>query len=79
MGLISLRLLHHNKEPAMKVHISHVVKAIEALNRIEKASMKQFEDPRFVGTLQAEALIAMWPLKHAIENSKVEVTVEGEV
>jgi hypothetical protein len=63
----------------MKVHISHVVKAIEALSKIEKANMKQFEDPRFVGTLQAEALIAMWPLKHAIENSKVEVTVEGEV
>ena len=63
----------------MKVHISHVVKAIETLSKIEKASIKQFEDPKFVGTLQAEAFLAMWPLKNAIENSKVEVTVEGEV
>lgn len=63
----------------MKVHISHVVKTIEALSKIEKASMKQFEDPRFVGTLQAEAFLALYPLKHAIENSKAEVTVEGEV
>jgi hypothetical protein len=63
----------------MKVHISHVVKAIEALSKIEKASAKQFGDPKFVGTLQAEAFLAMWPLKNAIENSKVEVTIEGEV
>jgi hypothetical protein len=38
--------------------------------------MKTFQDPQYVGALQAEAWLAVWPLKHAIEAAQLEVTVE---
>ena len=60
----------------MKVQLSQLVKVIEVLSKIERASMKTFQDPRYVGALQAEAWLAMWPLKHAIEDAQLEVTVE---
>ena len=60
----------------MKVQLSQLVKAIEVLNKIERANMETFKDPRYVGALQAEAWLAMWPLKHAIEDAQLEVTVE---
>ena len=60
----------------MKVQLSQLVKVIEVLSKIEKANMKTFQDPQYVGALQAEAWLAMWPLKHAIEDTQLEVTVE---
>lgn len=60
----------------MKVQLSQLVKVIEVLSKIEKASMKTFQDPQYVGALQAEAWLAMWPLKQAIEDAQLEVTVE---
>ena len=60
----------------MKVTVSQLVKVIEVLSKIERASMKTFQDPQYVGALQAEAWLAMWPLKHAIEEAKLQVTVE---
>ena len=60
----------------MQVTIDKLVNVIEVLSQIEKSSMSEFKDPRFVGKLQAEAWLAMWPLKHAIEDAQLEVTVE---
>lgn len=60
----------------MKVELSQLVKVIEILSKIERASMKTFQDPQYVGALQAEAWLAVWPLKHAIEAAQLEVTVE---
>ena len=60
----------------MKVQLNQLVKVIEVLSKIERASMKTFQDPQYVGALQAEAWLAMWPLKHAIEAAQLKVTVE---
>jgi hypothetical protein len=60
----------------MKVTVSQLVKVIEVLSKIERASMKTFQDPQYVGALQAEAWLAMWPLKHALEEAQLKVTVE---
>ena len=60
----------------MKVQLNQLVKVIEVLSKIERASMKTFQDPQYVGALQAEAWLAVWPLKHAIEAAQLEVTVE---
>jgi hypothetical protein len=60
----------------MQVTVSQIVKAIEVLSSIEKSSMTAFKDPCFVGKLQAEAWLAMWPLKHALEEAQLKVTVE---
>jgi hypothetical protein len=60
----------------MKVTVSQLVKVIEVLSKIERASMKTFQDPQYVGALQAEAWLAVWPLKHALEEAQLKVTVE---
>ena len=60
----------------MQVSISQLVKVIEVLSIIEKSSMAAFKDPCFVGKLQAEAWLATLPLKHAIEEAQLQVTVE---
>jgi hypothetical protein len=75
---MSLRLLHHNKEPGMSIKISEIVAAIEVLSRLEKSSFAQFSDPRFVGKLQGEAFLALYPLKRGIENLNLEVEVTND-
>lgn len=62
----------------MSITVSQIVAAIEVLSRIEKSSFAQFADPGFVGTLQAEAFLAMFPLKHGIENLQLEVEVTND-
>ena len=60
----------------MQVTVSQIVKAIEVLSSVERSSMTAYKDPLFVGKLQAEAWLAMWPLKHALEEAQLKVTVE---
>jgi len=60
------------------ITVSQIVAAIEVLSRIEKSDFSQFADPVFVGTLQAEAFLAMFPLKHGIKNLHLEVEVTND-
>ena len=62
----------------MSITVSQIVKAIEVLSRIEKSSFSQFADPVFVGTLQGEAFLALFPLKRGIENLNLEVEVTND-
>jgi hypothetical protein len=43
------------------------------LTRLEKSSMKMLEDPRYVGTLQGDAVIALIGLRLALEGLEVEI------
>lgn len=50
-----------------------IVKAIEVLKLLEHSSMAMLEDPRYVGQLQAQAIVASISLELALEGLKVEV------
>jgi hypothetical protein len=57
----------------MSIKVSDLVKTIEVLTRLEKSSMKMLEDPRYVGTLQGDAVIALIGLRLALSNLEVEI------
>ena len=53
--------------------ILDIIKAIEVLKLLEHSSMAMLEDPRYVGQLQAQAIVASIGLELALEGLKVEV------
>ena len=57
----------------MSIKITDIVKAIEVLKRLENSSMTMLEDPRYVGKLQGEAVVAAIGLELALEGFKVEI------
>ena len=50
---------------------------VNFLKQVEKATMKQWEDPKFVGTMCAEAFIVGMPLRMALATIDVEIKEEA--
>ena len=55
------------------INVLDIVKAIEVLKRLEHSSMAMLEDPRYVGKLQGQAVVAAIGLELALEGFKVEI------
>lgn len=49
---------------------------VALLNKVEKASFDQWNDPKFVGKIRAEAFLLGMPLRFELNNFKVAVTSE---
>jgi hypothetical protein len=57
----------------MKLTAKEIAEVLAILTMIEKASVQQFRDPVFVGSLQAQAFIKLWPLQNALDKLNVEI------
>ena len=57
----------------MSIKITDIVKAIEVLKQLENSSMAMLEDPRYVGKLQGQAVVAVIGLELALNGLEVEI------
>jgi hypothetical protein len=59
------------------MNAKNISDVLEVLNLIDKASLDQFKDPRFIGRLQAAAFTKALPLRYALEKLNVEIRDES--